>query len=74
MTDNHLSIEIQNFINRPSTKTFLDAAYQFVEVLEIENVGKEEFYKKVHNALINLYSAGHKLEQIELKYSCFNAN
>ena len=34
-----------------------------------QNLQKKNFYSKVHTALLDLYSAGYKLEEIELKYS-----
>lgn len=45
---------------------FLLVARQFVELLETSNINKKVFYAKVHTALLVLYSAVHKLEQIEL--------
>ena len=64
-----LSDEIISFLERSSTELFLNSAKQFVELVEIENIANEEFYIKAHTALINLYLAGHNLEQIDLKYS-----
>lgn len=42
--------------------------------MEIEDVDKETFYRRAHVALIDLYSSGHKLEQINLKYSGANSD
>jgi len=67
--DNKLSTNMKEFLERTSTKTFLFAARQFVELLETANIDKEIFYSKAHTALLDLYSAGHGLNQIELKYS-----
>ncbi len=69
MTTDKLSTEIKEFLKRTSIETFLLAARQFVGLLETTTINKEEFYSKAHTALIDLYSAGHKLDQIELKYS-----
>ena len=66
---NHLSTDIKEFLERPSTKNFLFAARQFVSLLETSNINKKIFYSKVHTALLYLYLVGHKLEQIELKYA-----
>lgn len=69
MTTEKLSTDIKAFLERTSTQTFLLAARQFVELLETTNIDKKIFYHKAHTALLELYLAGHKLEQIELKYS-----
>jgi hypothetical protein len=69
MTTDKLSTDIKEFLKRTSTETFLLVARQFVRLLETTNIDKEEFYSKAHTALLDLYSAGHKLDQIELKYS-----
>ena len=69
MTSNQLSTDIKEFLTRASTETFLFAARQFVELLEITPIDKKEFFTKAHSALLDLYSAGYKLEQIELKFS-----
>lgn len=69
MTTDKLSTDIKEFLARTSTETFLLAARQFVGLLERTAFDKEEFYSKAHTALIDLYSAGHKLDQIELKHS-----
>ena len=64
-----LSIDLKEFLDKTSTKEFLSAARQFVDILEIKTIDQEEFYRQVHRALAELYAAGHKLEWIELKYS-----
>ena len=69
MADIKLSTEIQDFLNRPSTIKFLDTAREFVVLLELENVGKNEFLKKSHSLLVELYATGHTLDEIPLKYS-----
>jgi Domain of unknown function (DUF5063) len=69
MTTHKLSTDIKDFLKRPSTEVFLLAARQFVGLVETVNIDKEIFFSKVHSALLDLYSAGHKLDQIELKYS-----
>ena len=69
MTTDKLSTDIKEFLKRTSTETFLLAARQFVGLLETSNIDKEIFYSKVHTALLDLYSTGHKFDQIELKYS-----
>jgi len=72
MTTKYLSTDIKDFLKRASTETFLYAARQFVGLLEAANVDKGIFYSKAHAALLDLYSAGYKLDQIELKYSSDN--
>jgi hypothetical protein len=69
MTTNKLSIEIKEFLEKSSTKDFLFAARQFVNLLETKTIDKAFFYTKAHLTLLELYVAGHKLEKIELKYS-----
>jgi hypothetical protein len=64
-----IATDIKEFLERTSTKTFLFAAREFVALLETTIPGKEEFCSKAHTALLELYSAAHKLDQIELKYS-----
>ena len=66
---NKLSIDIKDFLDKDSTKIFLEAARNFVDLLEIEQINIEEFYRQVHKALIDLYAAGHNMEEINLKYS-----
>lgn len=63
-----LTTDIKEFLEKPSTSTFLLAARQFIGLLEDKDIGKDVFYLKSHAALLDLYSSGHKLEQIELKY------
>ncbi len=74
MTTDKLSTYIQEFLKRTTTETFLHAARQFIGLLETVSTDKGEFYSKVHTALLELYSAGHKLEKIELKYSLADRN
>jgi hypothetical protein len=69
MTTNKLSTDIIEFLKGTSTETFLFTARQFVELLETANIDKEIFFSKVHTTLLELYIAGHKLDEIELKYS-----
>jgi len=69
MADLMLSKDIQEFLDRQPTKEFLTNSRQFVQLLETKNVSNEDFYKKAHLSLSQLYAAGHKLEEIDLKYS-----
>lgn len=64
-----LSNDIKEFLEKTSTKTFLVVARQFIDLLEIEDLDTQTFLRQAHVALIDLYSGGHKLEQIDLKYS-----
>jgi hypothetical protein len=64
-----LSDDIHEFLNLDTTKQFLAAANKFVRVLEDSTFPKDEFLRHCHTALIELYSTGHKLHEIELKYS-----
>ena len=64
-----LSNDIFEFLNLDTTREFLAAANKFIDILENKTILKEQFLKQSHSALIDLYSAGHKLEEIELKYS-----
>ena len=64
-----LSNDILEFLNRDTTREFLVAAKKFIDTLEDGAITKEAFFKLSHSALIDLYSAGHKLQEIELKHS-----
>ncbi len=64
-----ISKDIQEFLNRETTKSFLGIAKDFIELIEREDIKQELFINQAHKILIDLYSAGHKLEEIELKYS-----
>jgi hypothetical protein len=65
----HLSHDILEFLNRDTTREFLICAERFVGILEDTELTKEAFLSLSHSAIIDLYSAGHKLQEIELKYS-----
>ena len=64
-----LSKDIKELMQKESTSRFLEAARQFVEILENRSLTQNEFYSKSHKALIKLYQNGLDLEQVELKYS-----
>ena len=64
-----LSKGILEFLNLDTTRNFLEAANNFIELLEKKDIRKEDFLKLSHSALIDLYSKGHDLQQMELKYS-----
>jgi len=69
-----VSHDIQTFLDKETTISFLKVAEDFIELIEAENNSPEQFYKQAHGTLIDLYSSGHKLEQIELKYSSADSN
>ena len=64
-----LSQDIQTFLDKDSTKDFLKVAGHFIELIEAKNIPTGQFSRQAHRILIDLYSSGHKLEQIDLKYS-----
>lgn len=64
-----LSSITKAFLDKETTKGFLAIAESFVNIVENENISTEQFYKDSHQILLELYVAGHKLEQINLKYS-----
>lgn len=66
MSTNKLSPSIIEFLERNTTINFLNAAKEFVELLETSDIDKNIFYPKAHLKLLELYLAGHKLEAIEL--------
>ncbi|MBP7283461.1 MAG: DUF5063 domain-containing protein [Leptospiraceae bacterium] len=74
MTEQKLLTDIQEFLERDTTQNFLTAARQFVELLEMENIDKEDFFKKAHTALIELYASGYKLEEIDLEFENEDVN
>ena len=67
MTEEKLLTDIQEFLTKNTTQKFLSAARQIVELLELEIIDKEDFFKRVYTALIDLYASGYKLEEIDLK-------
>ncbi len=68
MKKNNLSKETIEFLKKSSTQNFLVAANEFVALLENKKIDKEVFFTKIHDALVELYSTGYKLEEINLKY------
>jgi len=69
MSDDKPAREIQEYLARPTTVRFISCARNFIAVLELKNLSKSQFLTKSHSALLELYSAGHFLEVIKLKYS-----
>lgn len=66
---NNIAPVIKEFLKLTSTENFLFSARNFVELLETPNLDKKVFYEKAHLALLDLYSAGHRLELIKLTYA-----
>lgn len=64
-----LSPEIAELLNKKSTADFLNAARQFVTLLEDGDLNLETFYKDSHNALSELYRTALNLETVELIHS-----
>lgn len=64
-----LSPEIIELLNKKSTNDFLNAARQFVTLLEKGDLNQETFYKNSHKALSELYRTALELDTIELIYS-----
>jgi hypothetical protein len=71
---NKLSQEILELLNKSSTQNFLEAARQFIKLVENRKDKKELFYTSSHKALTNLYSAGLNLESVKLEYSNEDSN
>ena len=65
----NLSIDIYKFLEKETTQAFLKATRNFISLIEDENIEVEKFYKKIHSSLLDIYAAGYKLEQIDLKYT-----
>lgn len=65
---------LKAFLKKNETIQFLDAAQQFVTVLENKRISNKLFYKKSHKALLALYIAGHKLGYLksQLRYDYKN--
>ena len=72
--ETHLSQDLQEFLNKISTKNFLSAVRQFIDLIEDPNTDKNLFVSNLHAALAQVYSAGILLESIELKYSDENSD
>ncbi|PKP02336.1 MAG: DUF5063 domain-containing protein [Bacteroidetes bacterium HGW-Bacteroidetes-6] len=64
-----LSTEITELLNKKSTTDFLNAARQFVTLMENGDLDQEEFHKDSHKALSELYRTALELETIELIHS-----
>ena len=64
-----LSTEITELLNKKSTADFLNAARQFVTLLEDGDLNLETFYKDSHKALSELYRTALNLETVELIHS-----
>lgn len=69
-----LSKDIEDFLEKASTRSFLLAARGFVDLLEDSTIEKEEFLSEVHLRLLDLYMAGYKLEEIDLNHSSEKKN
>ncbi len=63
------STEITELLNKKSTTDFLNAARQFVTLLENGDLNQETFYKDSHKALSELYRTALELETVELIHS-----
>lgn len=64
-----IASDLQLLLDQKTTKEFLESARKFVLLLEDSTIGIEEFYHKAHTQLLELCLTGHKLEEINLKYS-----
>ncbi len=64
-----LSPHIQTFLNDPDTRAFLKAARQYVALMESETLTNEEFFRKMHKTLAELYLAALSLKDITLVHS-----
>lgn len=64
-----LSKEISELLNKKTTTDFLNAARQFVTLLENGDLSQETFYKQSHKALSEVYRAALELETVDLIYS-----
>ena len=61
--------ELNELLERPSTRQFLSAANRFVELVEDKSIALDEYMRRLHEILVALYAAGHLLEDVGLKYS-----
>jgi hypothetical protein len=70
MNTTKLSVEIIEFIERPTTQSFLISAQRYIDIIEnAKNDNLEEFIEKMQPTLAELYLAGLKLDLIDVKYS-----
>jgi hypothetical protein len=60
---------LESLLKTENIKSLLEAANTFVSLLEDKTIDDKVFVKKAHLALVNLYSNGIKLPEIDLKYS-----
>ncbi len=56
--------KVQSYLRKPTTQGFLKAAQQLVVILEDGKLEEKDFFQKIHQGLVDLYSAGHQLEEI----------
>ena len=62
MNTTKLSKEIIEFIERPTTQSFLISAQRYIDIIEnAKNDKLEEFIEKMQSTLVELYLAGLKL-------------
>ena len=69
MTTQNIPIDLKTILDKETTQSFLKSARALIQIIENVDISKEDFYPLAHTNLIDLYSAGHKLEIIDLKYS-----
>ncbi len=65
--EKNLSSNTKQFLKRETTKSFIKTANDFVKLLEVKKMELSKFFPLLHSNLLELYSAGHSLDIIELK-------
>ena len=69
MNSKMLPEELQSFLSKDSTQVFLRCAEDFVRLMEQKDIDQATFNREFHSTLVNLYTSGHHLEEVELKYA-----
>ena len=65
----NLSEELVQILNSNQVVAFLNAANNFIELLETDGLTGKKYYEKTHLALLALYVAGINLPDVDLIYS-----
>lgn len=61
--------DLNNFLAKGTTRTFLRRAEDFVQLMERKDLDQASFNRELHTTLVDLYAAGHHLEEVDLKYA-----
>jgi hypothetical protein len=69
MLNGMLPADLEDFLNTQTTADFLRAARQLIDLLEREDIDKDDLGRQALISLAHLYTTGLKLQEIPIKYS-----